>query len=67
MMRKALLAVLLVAATQAQAAHDCSVTPPDDVAIKPQSVHVAGAHGNMEISPPGDVQFNCLKVCLGTA
>ncbi|MDF2042380.1 MULTISPECIES: DUF2884 domain-containing protein [unclassified Pantoea] len=67
MMRKTLLAVLLVAATQAQAAYECSVKPQDDVVIRPQSVQVVGANGNMEISPQGDVQFNGQKVTLDNA
>ena len=61
MMRKALLAVLLVAATQAQAAYECSVKPQDDVVITPQSVQVVGTNGNLQISPQGDVQFNGQK------
>ena len=67
MMRKALLAVLLVAATQAQAAYECSVKPQDDVVITPQSVQVVGTNGNLQISPQGDVQFNGQKVSLDTA
>ncbi|ORM66369.1 hypothetical protein PRCB_20825 [Pantoea rodasii] len=59
MVRKALLtALLLAAATQAQADYQCSVNPQDDVIIKPQSVQVVGTNGNLEISPQGDVTFN---------
>lgn len=67
MMRKALLAVLLVAATQAQAAYECSVKPQDDVVITPQSVQVVGANGNLQITPQGEVQFNGQQVSLDTA
>lgn len=42
MMRKALLGVLLVTAMQAQAEYKCSVTPRDDVVLKPQHVQVVG-------------------------
>lgn len=67
MMHKALLAVLLVAATQAQAAYECSVKPQDDVVITPQSVQVVGTNGNLQITPQGEVQFNGQKVSLDTA
>ncbi len=58
MVRKALLAALLLAAAQAHADYQCSVNPKDDVIIKPQSVQVVGSNGNLEITPQGDVQFN---------
>ncbi|MDU6388260.1 MULTISPECIES: DUF2884 domain-containing protein [unclassified Pantoea] len=64
MVRKTLIAALLLAATQAQAAWECSVKPQDDVVIKPQSVQVVGANGNLQISPQGDVQFNGQKVAV---
>jgi len=67
MVRKTLIAALLLAATQAQAAWECSVKPQDDVVIKPQSVQVVGANGNLEISPQGDVQFNGQKVAVNNA
>ncbi|MDT0175772.1 DUF2884 domain-containing protein [Pantoea sp. RRHST58] len=67
MVRKTLIAALLLAATQAQAAWECSVKPQDDVVIKPQSVQVVGANGNLEISPQGDVQFNGRKVAVNNA
>jgi len=67
MVRKTLIAALLLAATQAQAAWECSVKPQDDVVIKPQSVQVVGANGNLLISPQGDVQFNGQKVAVNNA
>jgi len=67
MVRKTLIAALLLAATQAQAAWECSVKPQDDVVIKPQSVQVVGANGNLQISPQGDVQFNGQKVAVNNA
>ncbi len=67
MVRKTLIAALLLAATQAQAAWECSVKPQDDVVIKPQSVQVVGANGNLEISPQGDVQFNGQKIAVNNA
>jgi len=67
MVRKTLIAALLLAATQAQAAWECSVKPQDDVVIKPQSVQVVGANGNLEISPQGDVQLNGQKVAVNSA
>lgn len=67
MVRKTLIAALLLAATQAQAAWECSVKPQDDVVIKPQSVQVVGANGNLQISPQGDVEFNGQKVAVNNA
>lgn len=68
MFRKALLtALLLAAAAQAQADYQCSVNPKDDVIIKPQSVQVVGANGNLEISPQGDVSFNGQKANIDNA
>lgn len=67
MFRKALIAALLLAATQAQAAYECSVKPQDDVIVKPQSVQVVGTNGNLEITPQGDVQFNGQKVNVDNA
>lgn len=67
MIRNALVAGLLLAATQAQAAWECSVKPQDDVVITPQSVQVVGANGNLQISTLGDVQFNGQKMTLNAA
>lgn len=67
MVRKTLIAALLLTATQAQAAWECSVKPQDDVVIKPQSVQVTGTHGNLEILPQGDVTFNGQRVALNAA
>ena len=67
MVRKALLAVLLLAAAQAHADYQCSVNPKDDVIIKPQSVQVVGSNGNLEITPQGDVQFNGKSVSIDNA
>lgn len=67
MIRNALVVGLLLAATQAQAAWECSVKPQDDVVITPQSVQVVGANGNLQISTLGDVQFNGQKMALNAA
>ncbi|WHS99516.1 MAG: hypothetical protein LZT29_02524 [Pantoea stewartii] len=67
MIRNVLVAGLLLAATQAQAAWECSVKPQDDVVISPQNVQVVGANGNLVISPQGDVQFNGQKITMNTA
>ncbi len=68
MVRKALLtALLLAAASQAQADYQCSVNPQDDVIIKPQSVQVVGTNGNLEISTQGDVTFNGQKASVDNA
>lgn len=67
MIRKALVVALLVAAGQAQAAYECSVKPQDDVVLKPQSVQVVGANGNLEISPEGNVQYNGSPVTVDAA
>ncbi|MDI6635498.1 DUF2884 domain-containing protein [Pantoea dispersa] len=67
MVRKALLAVLLLTAAQAHADYQCSVNPKDDVIIKPQSVQVVGSNGNLEITPQGDVQFNGKSVSVDNA
>lgn len=58
MMRKMLLAALLVTAVQAHADYKCSVTPHDDVIINPQTVQVVGENGNLSITPEGSVQFD---------
>ena len=67
MVRKTVLAALLLAATQAQAAYECSVKPQDDVVIKPQSVQVVGTNGNLEITPQGDITFNGQPVTVDNA
>ncbi|WP_405423338.1 DUF2884 domain-containing protein [Pantoea stewartii] len=67
MIRNVLVAGLLLAATQAQAAWECSVKPQDDVVISPQNVQVVGANGNLVISPQGDVQFNGQKITMSAA
>ena len=67
MIRNVLVAGLLLAATQAQAAWECSVKPQDDVVISPQNVQVVGANGNLVISPQGDVQFNGQKITMNAA
>lgn len=67
MIRKALGIALLVAAGQAQAAYECSVKPQDDVVIKPQTVQVVGANGNLVISPEGNVQFNNKQIDVDAA
>lgn len=67
MVRKVLLAALLLAAAQAHADYQCSVNPKDDVIIKPQSVQVVGSNGNLEITPQGDVQFNGKSVSVDNA
>lgn len=67
MVRKALLAALLLTAAQAHADYQCSVNPQDDVIIKPQSVQVVGSNGNLEITPQGEVTFNGQKATVDTA
>ncbi|ELY2907688.1 DUF2884 domain-containing protein [Cronobacter dublinensis] len=67
MMRKALLGVLLVTAMQAQAEYKCSVTPRDDVVLKPQMVQVVGENGDLVIGPDGAVKFNGKAVTLSAA
>lgn len=57
-LRMAGLAVLMLAAGQAQADYQCSVKPQDDVIISPQSVQIVGASGNLQISPDGDITRN---------
>ncbi len=66
-MRKALLGVLLVTAMQAQAEYKCSVTPRDDVVLKPQHVQVVGENGDLVIGPDGAVQFNGKPMTLSAA
>ncbi len=59
MMRKTLLtAVLSFTAMTAHADYQCSVTPRDDVVLKPQTVQVQGENGNLIITPNGDVTYN---------
>ncbi len=58
MMRKTLAAVLILAATQVQAAYECNVKPQDDVVIAPQTVQVVGTNGDLIISPQGEVKYN---------
>lgn len=67
MIRKALVVALLAVAGQAQAAYECSVKPQDDVVIKPQTVQVVGANGNLVISPEGNVQFNNKQIDVDAA
>ena len=67
MVRKALVVGLLLVAAQAQAAYECPVKPQDDVVIKPDSVQVVGANGNLQISPRGDVRFNGQPVNISPA
>lgn len=58
MLRKTLLATLLLAAVQAQAAYDCAAIPKDDITVSAQSVAISGKDGNMTITPNGDITFN---------
>lgn len=68
MNRKVLSGVLLcVAAMQAHADYQCSVTPKDDVIVKPASVQVVGENGNLVIGPNGDVQYNGTQHNLSAA
>lgn len=66
-LRTAGLAVLMLAAGQAQADYQCSVKPQDDVIISPQSVQIVGASGNLQISPDGDVTRNGKALTLTNA
>jgi hypothetical protein len=56
--RKTLMAALLVTAAHAQAEYKCGVTPKDDVVIKPQTVQVVGENGDLTIAPDGAVNYN---------
>lgn len=67
MLRKAGLALLLLAAGQVHAEYQCNVKPQDDVIISPQSVQVVGASGNLQISPDGDVIRNGKTLTLTEA
>ncbi|MBT0730366.1 DUF2884 family protein [Rosenbergiella nectarea] len=58
MLRKVLLATLLVSAVQAHAAYQCDSIPKDDITLSPQSVAVVGNDGTMVITPNGDITFN---------
>ncbi|CAI0865543.1 TPA: DUF2884 domain-containing protein [Serratia fonticola] len=55
MLKRTGLALLLLTASQAHAEYQCSVRPQDDVIISPQTVHVVGASGNLQITADGDV------------
>lgn len=57
-LKPGILALLMLTAWQAQADYQCDVNPKDDVVIKPQSVQVVGASGNLIISPNGDLTQN---------
>ncbi|WP_241623035.1 DUF2884 family protein [Rosenbergiella australiborealis] len=58
MLRKILLATLLVSAVQAHAAYQCDSIPKDDITVSPQNVAITGSDGNMTITPTGDITFN---------
>ncbi|MTD37255.1 DUF2884 family protein [Erwinia sp. CPCC 100877] len=58
MIRKVLMAALLITAAHAQAEYKCSVRPADDVIIKPQTVQVVGENGDLTIAPDGAVNYN---------
>ncbi|WP_370553340.1 DUF2884 family protein [Edwardsiella tarda] len=47
--------LLLLAATQAQAAWQCQVKPQDDIIIGAQQVQIVGASGNLQIARDGAV------------
>ncbi|SPW31161.1 Protein of uncharacterised function (DUF2884) [Edwardsiella tarda] len=47
--------LLLLAATQAQAAWQCQVKPQDDIIIGAQQVQIVGASGNLKIARDGAV------------
>jgi len=68
MMRKTLLAAALsVTAFTAQADYQCSVTPRDDVILKPQTVQVKGENGDLVITPDGNVTYNGKPYTLSAA
>lgn len=50
--------ILAMTAWSAQADYQCNANPQDDVVIKPQTVQVVGASGNLLITPNGDVTLN---------
>ena len=56
--------LLAMTAWSAQADYQCSVNPQDDVVIKPQTVQVVGASGNLLITPNGDVTLNVKQPTL---
>ncbi|MEA9391690.1 DUF2884 domain-containing protein [Acerihabitans sp. TG2] len=55
MLRKAVLAILMFTAWQAQADYQCRVKPQDDIFISAQQVRVVGASGNLTIGRDGSV------------
>ncbi|TPG60870.1 DUF2884 domain-containing protein [Ewingella americana] len=57
-------ALLAMTAWSAQADYQCNVNPKDDVVIKPQTVQIVGASGNLLITPNGDVSQNGKEVTL---
>ncbi|QWA11978.1 DUF2884 domain-containing protein [Sodalis ligni] len=58
MLRKLVLGLLMLTAWQAQADYQCPVKPQDDIFISSQQVRVAGASGDITITPDGQVARN---------
>lgn len=67
MLKKTGLCLLLLVASQANAAYQCNAKPQDDVIISSQSVKIVGASGNLQISPDGDVIRNGQTLSLNAA
>lgn len=63
-LKHGLIGLLALTALQAHADFQCSARPQDDVVIKPESVQVVGASGNLLISPNGDLSQNGKSVSL---
>lgn len=58
MLRKTGAVLLLLVASQAQAAYKCPIQPQDDITINTQAVKIVGASGNLVIDKNGDVTRN---------
>ncbi|WAT01118.1 DUF2884 domain-containing protein [Rouxiella chamberiensis] len=63
-LKQGLIGLLALTALQAHADFQCSVKPKDDVVIKPESVQIVGASGNVLITPNGNLSQNGKEVSL---
>ncbi|KAB7895329.1 DUF2884 family protein [Rouxiella sp. S1S-2] len=63
-LKHGLVGLIALTALQAHAEFQCSAKPQDDIVIKPQTVQVVGASGNLLISPNGDLTQNGKAVSL---
>ena len=65
MLRKVIAAGILLATAQvARADYQCSVKPQDDITVTSQQVVVSGSHGNLTITPQGEMTFNGKAVTM---